>query len=1002
MLINPVRLQLPPLRFESFHLPPPVVEGLQHIDSNALTLICARMGYGKTISLSLMLPQLPLGCCVLRLDKSLAGPQTFLAYLIAALRHGGLLSEERANSLTDQSTHVQWGSEEAAKFLDSAIASLQQAAPFVLVLEDYHYLDPQGVSPNATIQIGAMIDYLLKWRPDNMHMVITARHLPGFRQYHDLDAQRQCLLLTSSHYIYQASDITRLARQAFDLRLSESEAATVFDISHGWLFLIGLILNETKNRQGQGCLRIVHEIRDTLSDTGDNTPGGPRVYLQRDISAIQGRLVHYFVDSLLDQFDRSFQAQLLESSILPWLDERLCSLLPAIPDAQAFLNSLQKLDLWVETRDRFSLQYHYLLLEILRQHLREQEGGVEIGNLVRSVASAMASTPRAPADWKEAIRLLMRFGEVEAATKMLCQYGDMLLDFSEYEFVDLLAMRLRNDRCNRLWDLPDLTLLNGKARRRLDRDTARRILSYVATDPRNPDSAADANIELAVLDLSEGRVNDAQQRLVELLDDIGSQPAHWEVQYLRSKALAKLGHVYLMQGQVKLATDAETQAIEGILDRASLLGLEPHLVESHRTRGAAYLWQANISSAESDLFRAQHYADSRALRRNIAYTTHLQAYLALAKGKAEEARLLVRHALAGISAVDHSSRAALLTALGEIEMAGMNYHAARAAYSAVTEGNLIWKYRAVLGRAILDAMTASPEATIQIPPLSIHEPESISNDYWRAEQRVVLGVYEMRTGSVASAIQKLVDAESQFRAGGAKLRQLGCLSHVLLAQHQSGQCIESQLDSYLRELASLRVLWFPYWHEDTVASLLCLSLNRRIQRDFIVDFAPQVLSREQEARFLALVKRASKSEADVVEAARHILSSLHEQSTGAVDVVARHFRLRSESILEIERLMGKGWITDSDLLVATRFDIDARHLLVLLYYINAHRREDPSVSIRDWIASHLALSRSTVRNYIDDIRAALRLPTDTKGESVHYWWQQNVLQAGTPSDPTFQ
>ncbi|MCI0556238.1 MAG: hypothetical protein L0287_35290, partial [Anaerolineae bacterium] len=165
---------------------------LDWLDSNSdkrLTLLSAPAGYGKTTLLADFIsasnrpsPALAPGASVdaaqgrpfawFQLDAQDSDPTVFLTYLIESLRSMKRSPESLTRAI----------GQTAQSLLDSAESSIspqrvltvlinelaeQIVSPWLIVLEDYHYV--------ASPVVHQLVDFLLEHAPDGLHIIISTR-----------------------------------------------------------------------------------------------------------------------------------------------------------------------------------------------------------------------------------------------------------------------------------------------------------------------------------------------------------------------------------------------------------------------------------------------------------------------------------------------------------------------------------------------------------------------------------------------------------------------------------------------------------------------------------------------------------------------------------------------------------------------------------------------------------------------------------------------------------
>ena len=166
-LILATKLFAPPLR-PGWILRQRLIEQLNAGSQRKLTLVSAPAGYGKTTLISSWLHETKIPSAWLSLDEGDNDPIRFFQYFIAALQK---IIPDIGVDLPGMLQAVQPPS------FDTLINLLinettRQAAPFVIVLDDFHVISSQPVLD--------MVMFLLEHMPPHMHLVLLSRVDPPF------------------------------------------------------------------------------------------------------------------------------------------------------------------------------------------------------------------------------------------------------------------------------------------------------------------------------------------------------------------------------------------------------------------------------------------------------------------------------------------------------------------------------------------------------------------------------------------------------------------------------------------------------------------------------------------------------------------------------------------------------------------------------------------------------------------------------------------------------
>ncbi len=343
------KLYIPPPRSDLVSRPR-LIERLNAGLHRKLTLVSAPAGFGKTTLLSewasQQVSESARGRQVawLSLDEGDNDPARFMAYLAAALRAAGVETE-----ITDTTTPV--ATEALLTTLVNQINAA--AAPFILVLDDYHLVTAQPIHDAVT--------FLLDHLPGNMHLVIATRADPPLPVAR-LRGRGQLTELRLVDLRFTSDEAGEFLGRVMGLALSAEDAAALFSRTEGWV--AGLQM-AALSLQGQG-----DASRFVAAFTGSHR-----------------YILDYLLEEVLRREPVQVQAFLLQTSILDRLCAPLCNavlesgesanrqddtpLTRSFADSQAVLERIESSNLFILPLDneRRWYRYHRLFADLLRQRM---------------------------------------------------------------------------------------------------------------------------------------------------------------------------------------------------------------------------------------------------------------------------------------------------------------------------------------------------------------------------------------------------------------------------------------------------------------------------------------------------------------------------------------------------------------------------------------------------------------------------------------------------------
>jgi LuxR family maltose regulon positive regulatory protein len=319
-----------------------LVERLNADLHRKLTLIAAPAGCGKTTLVSEWLAGLQVSgrlVAWLSLDEGDSDPVRFLTYLIAALRTVAPQIGEGASGLLQSHSASQPQHTEA---ILTALLNEIAAIPdnFVLVLDDYHVIDAQGVDD--------ALAFLIEHMPAQMHLVIASREDPPLPLAR-LRARDRLTELRASDLRFTASEAAAFL-QAMNLNLSAEDVASLEARTEGWI--AGLQL-AALSMQGH------HDVSGFI----------------RAFAGNHRYIADYLVEEVLQRQPEGVRNFLLQTSILDRLSGPLCDAVTGQGGGQARLDALERGNFFVVSLDdqRQWYRYHHLFAEVLHAHLMAEQ-----------------------------------------------------------------------------------------------------------------------------------------------------------------------------------------------------------------------------------------------------------------------------------------------------------------------------------------------------------------------------------------------------------------------------------------------------------------------------------------------------------------------------------------------------------------------------------------------------------------------------------------------------
>ncbi|MEA3438907.1 MAG: LuxR C-terminal-related transcriptional regulator [Chloroflexota bacterium] len=512
-------------------VPRPRLTGwLDRYRQRPLTLVSAPAGYGKSTLVSAWLEECDCPSAWVSLDEYDNDMLTFLGYLIAAIQT--MFPE----ACRETAALLQVSEPPPARVIAGTLLNdwehIEQ--PFVIVLDDYHVIHEESIHD--------LLDALLRYPPQSLHLVITTRTDPSLDLV-NLRARGQVQEIRAHALRFQVEETAAFLQNLLHMAVDEEIARRLTEQTDGWV--TGLRLS-------------------TLAVDG-------AVDLERIKLSLPGErlIADYLVAEALSRQPHVIQDWLLKSSILDRFCVSLCEAVCApLGDQQViglkgldFLNWLDRANLFVITLDeRYEWRrYHHLFQRLLQQQLKLKFSEDEIVTL-HSRASAWFTEHGLI---EEALQHALAANDTATAVELVARHRHVLMNAEQWHrlrrWINLFPPRLVEE---------DLQLLITKAwivHNRADiseieaaLNQAESLLNQQSPEPFTT-KVLQAEIDALRFDLFQ-RKGEVQDIIPDALRAVDTFPHEWF--RARGLALVYLSHAYHHTGD----SDQAYQVIHDALD----------------------------------------------------------------------------------------------------------------------------------------------------------------------------------------------------------------------------------------------------------------------------------------------------------------------------------------------------------------------------------------------------------------------------------------------------
>lgn len=336
------KLSTPPLRTD--YIPRPrLVARLHEGLERKLTILAAPAGSGKTTLLCEWIGQKRLRAAWVSLDEGDNNHGRFIAYVMAALKTLNTGLDEHIQAVSQAAFQGVPLESQMTLLLNDFAAMSSEAAPIILVLDDYHVIQ------NPVIHESML--FALEYIPANVHIVVASRTQPPFRLA-QMRARRQLNELSAPDLRFSHAETESFLNQVSNLGLSSAQVAALEERTEGWAAGLQLAALALSGRS---------DVDRFVSDFA----GSHRYILD------------YLADEVFSRQPPEVCDFWLKTSILEKLNADLCNAVTGLENGSAMLNWLQRENLFIAPLDDEGrwYRYHHLFAGLLKNRAKELAAG---------------------------------------------------------------------------------------------------------------------------------------------------------------------------------------------------------------------------------------------------------------------------------------------------------------------------------------------------------------------------------------------------------------------------------------------------------------------------------------------------------------------------------------------------------------------------------------------------------------------------------------------------
>jgi LuxR family maltose regulon positive regulatory protein len=365
--------------------------------SSPVTLVTANAGSGKTTLVADFLRTHKRQFVWYQLDHTDADPSVFLGYLgfgIQQLVPG--FGEAMFSYFQEAAGELAQHPERAVDvFLNEVLDQVEQQ--LILVLDDYHHL-------GAETTVHAVLDRLLAYLPDVLHVIIISREMPPLALGR-LRTHSPLATVDRSDLLFTDEETQELFRKVFDLELTPEQLAEYRERTHGWITALQLVR--------QVAHRNVLSSREGHIETPD---------LVEVLRQSERDIFDYFAEEVFSDEPEDIRKLLLQVSLLDRIELDTCTALYTGLNCSRVLPNLVRRNVFISVAsDRRGEEYrlHPLFQNFLRRRLRSEIGRAGVAREHQRCAAYFMER----LSWEQAVRHLLAAEDFEGAARLIAERG---------------------------------------------------------------------------------------------------------------------------------------------------------------------------------------------------------------------------------------------------------------------------------------------------------------------------------------------------------------------------------------------------------------------------------------------------------------------------------------------------------------------------------------------------------------------------------------------------
>ncbi len=406
---------LPPRAVSELLQRPRLTARLQANLGAPMTMVAADAGSGKTTLISDFIRNGQRPAVWYQLDHTDADPIVFLTYVAQGIKNlEPRFGEAIFRYLSEADEELLRYPERAVDLLiNEILESVEQ--PFILVLDDYHHIGRDTI-------VHKMVDRLLQYSSDLVHLIITTRDLPPLAIMRRR-SQSAALMITREDLLFTDNEVRELFRKTLNVELRDEEITEYRSRTHGWITALQL-------------------VRQVAEQEIHATESGQTLDLHHILQQSEKDIFDYFAEEVFSRESDETRKLLLYLSLLESLQLDVCS--SVFPDMRcsAALPELVHKNVFLtvagDGNSAEEYRFHPLFRDFLQRRLRSEIGQARVSEERNRIGEYFLQQKK----WETALPYLLDAQNFERAAEVIAETGNEWIAAGAFISLGLLTNKL--------------------------------------------------------------------------------------------------------------------------------------------------------------------------------------------------------------------------------------------------------------------------------------------------------------------------------------------------------------------------------------------------------------------------------------------------------------------------------------------------------------------------------------------------------------------------------